>query len=144
MKLPGYKGLTLLELMVVVVIISVLVLIASVLLLDAAEKARESVVRANCSAAASSLLHRFTEDADPNEIVSEVVSTLNDPNQIPDDGDEVKSPYIRSEPAFTTANTVSSGQVLIEIIDNDTISVIGFAKNINQSKPFLVKTINRL
>ncbi|MFH0702674.1 MAG: prepilin-type N-terminal cleavage/methylation domain-containing protein [bacterium] len=76
------KGFTLLELLIVVVILGVLALIAAPTLMNAADQAKTAAVKANVSAAASSVTSRFatntTEDADA--VLLAVFAKLNDGN----------------------------------------------------------------
>lgn len=139
-----FKGFTLLELLIVVVILGVLVLIASSQILDAADKAKISAVKANISAASSTVTVYLTnEELTMEEAANAAVSTLNNPDNDDGSGDEVKSPFDNDLDAFLTGTTGEAGQVAIEgSEDDDFIAIRGFGKAGN-SDQIAAKTINR-
>lgn len=101
------KGFTLLELLIVVVILGVLALIAAPTLLNAADQAKEGAIKANVSAAASSITSRIAvddENLDLTDIVGTVVADLNASSV---------NPYDKGEDAFVAAAAGAKGQVWI-------------------------------
>jgi prepilin-type N-terminal cleavage/methylation domain-containing protein len=118
------QGFTLLELLIVVVILGVLALIAAPSLLNAADQAKDATVKANESAAASSVTSRFalnTTDS-ASEIATAVVTELNSENKNPVDATAV---------AFTTSGTTPGSVVLAANDDTDTIVITGYGKKGN-------------
>lgn len=119
------KGFTLLELLIVVVILGVLALIAAPTLLNAADQAKLGAVRANVSAAASTVTSQFALNTTDTtaEIVDAVVAKLNTDNKNPITG--AASPY-------ASGATGTAGQVALEpTSDTDGTAVIvirGFDK----------------
>ena len=83
------QGFTLLELLIVVVILGVLALIAAPSLLNAADQAKEGTVKANISAAASSVTSRIALDLSTTnttaDIADAIVTDLNAENKNPFD-----------------------------------------------------------
>lgn len=82
------KGFTLLELLIVVVILGVLALIATPTLLNAAEKSKQSAVKANAAAAVSSITSQFamnTTDS-ASTIAGALITKLNAGSKNPYDG----------------------------------------------------------
>lgn len=113
------KGFTLLELLIVVVIIGVLALIAAPSLLNATDQAKEGTVKANVSAAASSITSRFalktTEAA--SDVATNVVADLNTDNTNPIDD---------ANPAFATGGTAAGSVVLAGDDATDTVTINGY------------------
>lgn len=118
------QGFTLLELLIVVVILGVLALIAAPSLLNAADQAKDATVKANESAAASSVTSRFalnsTETA--TQIANDIVTELNAEN---------KNPVDDTAAAFATAGN-TPGSVVLTADDNaDSIVITGYGKKGN-------------
>ena len=118
------QGFTLLELLIVVVILGVLALIAAPSLLNAADQAKDATVKANESAAASSVTSRFalnTTDT-ATQIATAVATELNSEN---------KNPVDAAAAAFATSGT-APGSVVITADDNaDSIVITGYGKKGN-------------
>jgi len=116
------QGFTLLELLIVVVILGVLALIAAPSLLNAADQAKDATVKANISAAASSVTSRFalhsTDSA--STVADDVVEELNAEN---------KNPMDEAAAAFATSGTVAGSVVLAANDDADTIVITGYNKD---------------
>ncbi|MDD3014125.1 MAG: prepilin-type N-terminal cleavage/methylation domain-containing protein [Candidatus Gastranaerophilales bacterium] len=116
------KGFTLLELLIVVVIIGVLALIAAPSLLNAADQAKEGTVKANVSAAASSITSRFalkTSEA-ATTVASTIATQLNTDN---------KNPFDEANDAFSTT-AVTEGTVNLTGDDtNGYITITGYGKD---------------
>lgn len=116
------KGFTLLELLIVVVIIGVLALIAAPTLLNAADQAKEGTVKANVSAAASSVTGRFAlkSDESATTVATTVVGQLNPENT---------NPINDANAAFATSGTAPGSVVLAG--DNNTNSIVirGYKKD---------------
>lgn len=136
------NGFTLLELLVVVVILGILSLIASVILFDAVDKAKEAAIKANISAAASSITTQMTvENKTPLEAAESTAVSMNNPDGESDTGDEVKSPYNNELDAFLTGDTGEEGQVALDGSESDKTTIRGYGKLGSQAEPILVKTI---
>jgi len=118
------QGFTLLELLIVVVILGVLALIAAPSLLNAADQAKDATVKANESAAASSVTSRFALNSTKSatEIADAVVDELNAEN---------KNPVDDTVDAFTTSGTAAGSVVLTPNDDADTIVITGYGKKGN-------------
>jgi type IV pilus assembly protein PilA len=117
------KGFTLLELLIVVVILGVLALIAAPTLLNAADQAKNAAVKANVSAAASSITSRFAlESASPaTDIAGDVATALNINN---------KNPITGAADPFVAAASGAAGQVALSANDDtDAIDIIGYDKD---------------
>jgi len=116
------KGFTLLELLIVVVILGVLALIAAPSLLNAADQAKQSAVKANVSAAASSVTSRFALNTTDKATVvaSDVVTDLNTDN---------KNPMVEANAAFATAGNADGSVVLAGNDANDLIVITGYGKD---------------
>lgn len=139
------KGFTLLELLIVVVIIGVLALISSAFILSAAEKAKESAVRANIAAAASTVTHKITIDPIPtDQLIAYTLTNLNNPDGIDNSGDEIKSPYNSSFDAFVEGNEASSGQVTIEVSNDIIIKLVGYGIAGSNGPPIISKTVSTI
>ncbi len=126
------KGFTLLELLIVVVILGVLALIAAPTLLNAADQAKNAAVKANVSAAASSITSRFAlESTEPaSEIATTVVAALNTNN---------KNPITGAAEPFVAAASGAAGQVALSANDDtDAIDIIGYDKD---GAALLTKTV---
>jgi len=125
------KGFTLLELLIVVVIIGVLALIAAPTLLNATDQAKEGTVKANVSAAASSVTSRFALNTNDSatEIAAAVVAALNEDNTNPID---------ETSPAFATTGTAAGSVVLVGDNANDIITITGYDKN---QQPIITKKV---
>jgi type IV pilus assembly protein PilA len=118
------QGFTLLELLIVVVILGVLALIAAPSLLNAADRAKEATVKANISAAASTVTSRFAINDNnlvAGDIATAVVNELNPEN---------KNPIVALGAAFTTG-AAAPGTVLLDATDDDTIVITGYGKTTN-------------
>lgn len=115
------KGFTLLELLIVVVIIGVLALIAAPSLLNATDQAKEGAVKANVSAAASSVTSRFALESNSSAttIAAAVVAELAADNTNPiDDSDGAV--------AFATSGNSPGTVVLAGDDANDEIIITGY------------------
>lgn len=125
------QGFTLLELLIVVVILGVLALIAAPSLLNAADQAKDATVKANVSAAASSVTSRFalnTSDS-ATDIATAVADELNADNTNPIDD---------AQAAFATAGTAAGSVVLAGDDGTDEIVITGYDKN---SASLITKTV---
>lgn len=139
-----YKGFTLLELLIVVVILGILVLIASTVLLNAAHKAKNAAVQANMSAAASTMLTSLTvAEKTPEEAINENLSILNDPDSIADSKDEIHSPYDQTIDGFVDGEEGDRGQVALAAGD-DYVIIRGFGAYGSAEDPISVKTVRPL
>ncbi len=117
------QGFTLLELLIVVVILGVLALIAAPSLLNAADQAKDATVKANESAAASSVTSRFALN-NTNQTASEIADAL-----ITELNAENKNPVDDAVVAFVAAASGAPGQVALEADDTtDTIVIRGYGK----------------
>ena len=116
------SGFTLLELLIVVVIIGVLALIASPTLLNASDQAKNGTVKANVSAASSSVTSKFALETTKTatEVADETVADLNTDNTNPIDS---------ANPAFATSGTAAGSVVLTPDDANDLIVITGHDKN---------------
>ncbi len=125
------QGFTLLELLIVVVILGVLALIAAPSLLNAADQAKDSTVKANVSAAASSITSRFALNSSDaaTQIATDIADELNAEN---------KNPIDDANPAFATAGTAPGSVVLAADDATDTIVISGYDKN---SGSLITKTV---
>jgi len=116
------QGFTLLELLIVVVILGVLALIAAPSLLNAADQAKDATVKANESAAASSITSRFAlnnNNDTASTIADDLVTELNGEN---------KNPVDATAAAFATSGTVPGSVVLTADDATDTIVITGYGK----------------
>lgn len=118
------QGFTLLELLIVVVILGVLALIAAPSLLNAADQAKDATVKANESAAASSVTSRFALNTNDTatEIATAVVTELNAEN---------KNPVDDADSAFATSGTVPGSVVVTADDGTDSIVITGYGKKGN-------------
>ena len=120
------KGFTLLELLIVVVILGVLALIAAPTLLNAADQAKEGAVKANVSAAASSITSQFALHSDKTSalVASDVADALNSNN---------KNPFTNAANPFAIAANSGAGTVsLVAGVDangTDIITINGYKKD---------------
>jgi len=116
------QGFTLLELLIVVVIIGVLALIAAPSLLNATDQAKEGTVKANVSAAASSVTSRFALNTNDTatEIAQAVVDELSTNNTNPIDD---------ANAAFDIAGTAAGSVVLAGDNGTDIITITGYDKD---------------
>jgi len=125
------QGFTLLELLIVVVILGVLALIAAPSLLNAADQAKDATVKANISAAASSVTSRLalnTTDT-ASETATAVADELNADNKNPIDVDNA---------AFATSGTAAGSVVLTADDATDSIVITGYDKD---GSNLLTKTV---
>ncbi|MEI8388687.1 MAG: prepilin-type N-terminal cleavage/methylation domain-containing protein [bacterium] len=127
------QGFTLLELLIVVVILGVLALIAAPSLLNAADQAKEGTVKANISAAASSVTSRIALDLSTTNTTADIADAI-----VTDLNAENKNPFDTTAVAFATSGT-TAGSVVISATDADTITITGYGKTGNL---LLTKTIN--
>lgn len=125
------KGFTLLELLIVVVILGVLALIAAPSLLNAADQAKDSAVKANVSAASSSITSQFALNSTKtaSDIADDVIAKLNTNNTNPIDS---------TKSAFATSGTDAGSVVLAADDANDEIVVTGYDKKGTQ---LIIKTV---
>ena len=102
------RGFTLLELLIVVVILGVLALIAAPTLLNAADKAKDGAVKANVSAASSTVTTRLAvNEEDGATAASNAVTDLNGTGT-----SAAHSPYDTAADAFATSGTAKGSTVL--------------------------------
>ncbi len=116
------QGFTLLELLIVVVILGVLALIAAPTLLNAADQAKNATVKANVSAAASSVTSQFALNSSDSatDIADTVTAALSANNTNPiDDANAV----------FATSGTAAGSVVLTGDNTTDQITIIGYDKD---------------
>lgn len=120
------KGFTLLELLIVVVILGVLALIAAPTLLNAADQAKEGAVKANVSAAASSITSQFALHSDKTaaQTATDVAAALNNNN---------KNPFTNAANPFATAANSGAGTVSLvagtDADGTDIITINGYKKD---------------
>jgi len=126
------QGFTLLELLIVVVILGVLALIAAPSLLNAADQAKDATVKANESAAASSVTSRFALN-DNNDTASEIATAVAD-----ELNGENKNPVDATAVAFATGGTAPGSVVLTADDATDTIVITGYGK---QGDLLVTKTV---
>ncbi|MGD9580719.1 MAG: type II secretion system protein [Vampirovibrionia bacterium] len=137
------KGFTLLELLIVVVILGVLALISTAFIINAADKAKNSAVRANIAAAASTITHKITIDPIPHdELIEYTLTHLNNPDGIDDSGDEIMSPYNNKVVAFVTGGSAEAGQVTINSTGDIIIRIIGYGIAGSNAEPIMSKTVS--
>lgn len=135
------KGFTLLELMIVAVIFGILALMSGAMLLNAADKAREGVVKSNVSAAYSSLVYKLNNNENAiDTIIDEVVTELNDPDGVEDSGDETYSPYNNKVIAFITNDSALAGQVTITTTDSIVVEIKGYGPSGSDKSPLISKS----
>lgn len=145
LKSKTINGFTLLELLIVVLILGILALIGSFVLLDAAEKSKMAAVRANVSAAASTVTYKLTVDTVANDqLITAVVEKLNDPDQEPDTGDENHSPFLKTVDAFTDEEEAEAGQVTIIAESDIVVYIKGYGKQGSNSPPIISKVASTL
>lgn len=116
------QGFTLLELLIVVVILGVLALIAAPSLLNAADQAKDATVKANLSAAASSITSRFAlQSSDAASVIAQdIVDELNAEN---------KNPIDEDSDAFAVGGTTPGSVVLAADDATDSIVITSYDKN---------------
>ena len=116
------KGFTLLELLIVVVILGVLALIAAPTLLNAADQAKNGAVKANISAAASSITSQFALNTSntATQSATAVVTTLNANNT---------NPIVSANAAFLIAGTAPGSVVITPNDALDQVTITGYDKN---------------
>lgn len=136
------KGFTLLELLIVVVILGIISLIAMAVLLNALNRSKDAAVKANVSAATSTL----TSAMALSEILAQTaidnnLEVLNNPDGIDGNGDEIHSPYDSRIEAFINDETADKGQVTLIAISNNEISISGYGLYGSDREPLIVKTI---
>lgn len=136
------RGFTLLELLIVVVILGVLALIAAPTLLNAADKAKEGAVKANVSAAASTVTTYLTVDEmDAACAAGEAVDNLNAAGTTDDSNDDSKSPFDSDEDAYVEGNSGSAGQVALDGTAGEyAVTIIGVGKD--GSTAVVTKTVS--
>ena len=112
------KGFTLLELLIVVVILGVLALIAAPALLNAADQAKEGAVKANVSAAASTITSQFALNSTKTatQVAADVVTSLSANNT---------NPINSANNAFSTSATTAGTVALTASGTNVTINGYG-------------------
>lgn len=126
------SGFTLLELLIVVVILGVLALIAAPTLLNAADKAKEGAVKANVSAAASTVTTRLTvEEEDADDAADAATDNLNTAGTADDEDDDSVSPFDSTADAYVAADAPeAAGQVTLEGTDGEyAVTITGYDKN---------------
>lgn len=145
MKSTNLSGFTLLELLICIVIIAVLVLISSAMVLDAGEKAKDSAVKANAAAAASTVAYKLTIDPIPNdELIEYVVDELNDPDGEAETGDEIRSPFNKNADGFTGNETADAGQVTIIAESDIIVRIRGYGKKGSNGAQIITKVVSTL
>jgi len=127
----------------VAVIIGILALMSGAMLLNAADKAKEGVVKANVATASSSFIFKLNESADVNveELIPQVVAELNDPDGVEDSSDEIKSPYNSEIFAFTTDAAAEAGQVTVTTDDSHSVIIKGYGEKGSAGSPIMTKTV---
>lgn len=139
------QGFTLIELLVVVVILGILSLISSGMLLNALDKSKEAAVKANMSAAESTLVSSMAiNEHTAEEAIENNISILNDPDGTAGSHDEIKSPFDSTLDGFLEGTDGAKGQVALEAIGDVEITLRGFGKNGTGAAPISVKTISGL
>lgn len=140
------NGFTLIELMIVVVIIAVLAIMSGAMLLDVASKAKDGAVKSNVTAAYSSIMSKINigENDDIEDLVEQCVGDLNDPDGEDGTGDEIYSPFSSNLPAYIINSSASAGQVAVQLVDEDTVSISGYGESGSSSDPLITKTVYRL
>ena len=145
MKILNKAGFTLLELLIVVVILGILALISVSIILNAGEKAKNSAVMANASAAASTVAFKLTVDPIPNdELVEYVVDELNNPDGIADSGDELRSPFIKTVTAFVSEDSAQPGQVTVIAESDIIVRIKGYGIHGDTKGPLITKVVSTL
>ncbi len=135
------SGFTLIELLIVVVILGVLSLISTAILINALNKAKDSAVKANVSAASSTMLTAMSVDElTAQEAINNNLNTLNNPDGIDDNGDEIKSPYDNSIDAFVEGENADRGQVSLLALSNTELSIKGYGRS--SDSPIAARTIS--
>jgi type IV pilus assembly protein PilA len=116
------KGFTLLELLIVVVILGVLALIATPSMLNAAERSKQAAVKANVSAAVSSITSQYAVNStiDVAQITADVVADLNNSS---------KNPYDPTAVSFVDGNAAAMGAVTLDSSTDGQITVTGYGKD---------------
>lgn len=110
-----------------IIIIGLLFFIAAPTLLNAADKAREGAVKANVSAAASTIATFLTVKEYPADQASaEAIKELNDSGTPDDKTDDAISPFDEDLPAYS--DTPGPGVVTLEPVDNNTVVITGYNK----------------
>ena len=128
------SGFTLLELLIVVVILGVLALIAAPTLLNAADKAKEGAVKANVSAAASTVTTQLTVvELDAADAATEATDDLNSAGTDDLDDDAI-SPFAArgataaEAPAFEDSDSPAAG--VVTLVDaGEAVTITGYGKN---------------
>lgn len=128
------EGFTLLELLIVVVILGVLALIAAPTLLNAADKAKEGAVKANVSAASSTVTTRLAvEEENAGTASSTSVNMLNNAGTADNVNDDAKSPFDSTVNAFVEGSGGAKGQVAIGAAGGDdagyAVTISGLGKD---------------
>lgn len=120
------KGFSLLELLIVVVIIGVLCMIVAPGLLNASDYAREGAVKANVSAAASTVItHLTVESKDAITSAADAADQLNEANSPDDPSDDAKSPFNSQENAYVADSaTTIGGQTTLDGAEDEYVVVI--------------------
>lgn len=108
-------------------LITVLSLIAAPTLLNASEKARIGAVKANTSAAASTVTtYLFVDNLPAKQAIKKSITQLNTAGTPDDTSDDAYSPFDSSLPAFDT--TPGPGVVVLEAKNDKTVLIIGYDK----------------
>lgn len=136
------RGFTLLELLIVVVILGVLALIAAPTLLNAADKAKEGAVKANVSAAASTVTTRLAvEEENGSTAATTATNQLNNAGTS-DTADDAKSPFNSTIDAFVAATDGGKGQTSLDgSTSADAVTIKGWGKQGNAADPITAKTV---
>jgi prepilin-type N-terminal cleavage/methylation domain-containing protein len=124
------QGFTLLELLIVVVILGVLALIAAPTLLNAADKAKEGAVKANVSAAASTVTTRLAVNEEDGAVAAATATDNLNGTDTSDAADDSKSPFNTTVNAFVAADAGSKGQVSLDgAADTYQVTIKGWGKD---------------
>lgn len=120
-KKTSYKGFSLLELLVVVVIISALALIASPYLTGASSKAKISAVKGNvASGAVSASVFVNLDDVGVEEVVARVIQKGNYPESKGEEEASASSEYVPSpfDPSLKAYGGKGPGQVDVTVSED--------------------------
>ena len=106
----------------------ILALIAAPTLLNAADKAKEGAVKANTSAAASTVITYLTVDEMPSDqAIAMTIENLNNAGTPDYPDDDAMSPFNREEYAF--GNSPGPGVVVLTPQDLYTVNITAYGKD---------------